>query len=155
MRMSDLSKKLVHADRAYVLYPENKKTLVGFSGGADSMALLHALTCYLGRENIAAVHINHMLRGADADADEAFCEQYCRENGIEFYVRRVDVNAICGGKGFEEAARNVRYDVFETIAREAGCETVSLARSQPRCSRRNDYGCGERCYRSLQSARKG
>lgn len=127
MRMSDLSKKLVHADRAYAFYPENKKTLVGFSGGADSMALLHALTRYLGRENIAAVHINHMLRGADADADEAFCEQYCRENGIEFYVRRVDVNAICGGKGFEEAARNVRYDVFETIAREAGCATVSLA----------------------------
>lgn len=125
--MSDLLEKLRQADRAYALYPENKKTLVGFSGGADSMALLHALVCYLGRENVAAVHINHMLRGADADADEAFCERYCRENGIEFHVRRIDVNAICGGKGFEEAARNVRYEIFERVAREIGCATVSLA----------------------------
>lgn len=125
--MSNLLEKLRQADSTYALYPENKKTLVGFSGGADSMALLHALTRYLGRENIAAVHINHMLRGADADADERFCEQYCRENGIEIYVRRVDVNAVCCGKGFEEAARNVRYEIFEKIARETGCATVSLA----------------------------
>ena len=125
--MSDLLEKLRQADSTYALYPENKKTLVGFSGGADSMALLHALAHALGRENVAAVHINHMLRGAQADADERFCEQYCRENGIEIYVRRVDVNAVCGGKGFEEAARNVRYEIFERIARETGCATVSLA----------------------------
>lgn len=125
--MSDLSKKLLAADRTYGLYRENEKTLVGFSGGADSMALLHVLSRYLGTKNVVAVHINHLLRGTDADEDERFCKEYCLSNGIEFHSLRVDVSALCGGTGIEEAARNARYDVFEKLARKTCCATVSLA----------------------------
>ncbi len=127
MQMSDLTKKLLLADRTYGLYRENEKTLVGFSGGADSMALLHALTLYLGCENIVAVHINHMLRGDDADRDERFCEEYCKKNSITFFAKKVNVTALCGGKGFEEAARKCRYEIFEKLALKTGCTTVSLA----------------------------
>lgn len=119
--------KLRYADETYKLYSKNEKTLVGFSGGADSMTLLHALSGYLGKENLIAVHINHLLRGDEADGDEAFCESYCRENGIPFFARRIDVSAMCGTKSFEETARNVRYAVFEEIALQTNCTTVSLA----------------------------
>ena len=119
-KMSRLSKR-------YGFYQTNEKTLVGFSGGADSVTLLHALLSLLGKEHIAAVHINHMLRGADADADEAFCRDFCQEREIPFLSRKIDVSAICGGSAFEETARNVRYQAFEEAAKELNCSTVSLA----------------------------
>ena len=119
-KMSRLSKR-------YGFYQKNEKTLVGFSGGADSVTLLHALLSLLGKEHIAAVHINHMLRGADADADEAFCRDFCQEREIPFLSRKIDVSAICGGSAFEETARNVRYQAFEEAAKELNCSTVSLA----------------------------
>ena len=108
-------------------YAENEKTLVGFSGGADSVVLMHALSGFLGNDRVCAVHINHMLRGADADADEEFCRAFCEKENIPFRAVRIDVAALCGGKGFEEAARDVRYRVFEETAAAFGCSTVSLA----------------------------
>ena len=102
MRMSDLSKKLVHADRAYAFYPENKKTLVGFSGGADSVVLMHALIGFLGNDRVCAVHINHMLRGADADADEAFCRRICADYGVPIEVLRTDVAALAKNRPVDE-----------------------------------------------------
>ena len=52
---------------------EYRRVVVGFSGGADSTALLRFMTETLGADNVVAVHVNHGLRGADADADEKFC----------------------------------------------------------------------------------
>jgi len=108
-------------------YRDGEKTLVGFSGGADSVTLLHALCTLLGAERIVAVHINHMLRGEEANADEEFCRDFCQKREIPFLSRKIDVNALCFGVGFEEAARNVRYAVFEEIAGAMQCATVSLA----------------------------
>ena len=68
-----LTAKVLAACERYGFYKAGEKTLVGFSGGADSVCLLHVLCRMLGTERIRAVHVNHMLRGTDADADEAFC----------------------------------------------------------------------------------
>ncbi len=119
-KMSRLSKR-------YGFYQKNEKTLVGFSGGADSVTLLHALLSLLGKDRVAAVHINHMLRGAEADADEAFCRDFCQEREIPFLSQKIDVLSLCGGSSFEETARNVRYQTFEEAAKELNCATVSLA----------------------------
>ena len=108
-------------------YPDEEKTLVGFSGGADSVTLLHVLITFLGKDRVCAVHINHMLRGKDADADEDFCRNFCETYEIPFRAVRIDVQKLCDGKGFEETARNVRYRVFEETAKQMGCTTVSLA----------------------------
>ena len=108
-------------------YREKEKTLVGFSGGADSVTLLHVLCSLLGKENVVALHINHMLRGEEANADEAFCRDFCKKRGITFLSRRIDVGALCGNKSIEETARAVRYHTFEDVAARTNCTTVSLA----------------------------
>ena len=57
--------------------------VVGFSGGADSASLLHFLTSdMLLGARITALHVNHMLRGDDAERDERFCRDFCSAHGI-------------------------------------------------------------------------
>lgn len=93
--------------------------LVGFSGGADSVFLLHFLKRYLGDFGtpITAVHINHMLRGDEAMRDEAFSRDKCEQLGVEFICRRIDVVTFARdlGLGVEECARNIRYSEFGKI----------------------------------------
>ena len=108
-------------------YHNNEKTLVGFSGGADSVTLLHALYTLLGKDRLVALHINHMLRGEEADGDEEFCRDFCQTREIPFLSRKINVKAICGDHGFEEAARNIRYQAFEEAAEATQCSTISLA----------------------------
>ena len=97
--------------------------LVGLSGGADSILLLCFLLEYRRRNNlnfqIVASHINHGIRGAEADADEEFCRRLCEELGVEFIASRFDVPFMAERFhiGIEEAARKVRYDTFAKIIR--------------------------------------
>ncbi len=93
---------------------------VAFSGGADSTALLDML--HKAGYRVSAIHVNHMIRGAEADADEEFCRQFCSERSIPFYCHRIDVPAEAkkSGEGLEEAARRLRYAAIEeTVSREA------------------------------------
>ena len=103
------------------------RMLVGFSGGADSVALLHALTAALGKENVEALHINHMLRGAESERDERFCRDFCMKHGISFSAVRADVPALSRGVAVEEIAREVRYAHYERVAAEKNCRHVALA----------------------------
>ncbi len=96
--------------------------LVGFSGGADSRAMLDVLVKLSREQNfqIAAAHLNHGIRGEEADRDEQFCKKVCLEYGIPFFSERIDIPAISreSGIGVEEAARNARYGFFARICRE-------------------------------------
>ena len=57
--------------------------VVGFSGGADSTVLLHCLLEAAGsRDRIVLAHVNHGLRGAEADRDEAFCREQAGKLGV-------------------------------------------------------------------------
>ena len=96
--------------------------LVGFSGGPDSVMLLSYL--YEMRQrgadfSIVACHINHMIRGAAADADEIAARAFADELGIEFISKSIDVPALSAelSLGTEECARNVRYSTFLDIIR--------------------------------------
>ena len=97
-----------------------KGVLVGLSGGADSVMLLLYLV-YLKRKigdfPILAVHINHMIRGEEADRDEAFSSKLTRELGVKFVSVKIDVPKIAKDESLslEEAARNVRYSEFQGI----------------------------------------
>lgn len=94
--------------------------VVGFSGGPDSMALLHGLMEIKEafNLNLIAVHVNHMLRGAYADADEAFAMEHCTSIGVPLKSFKVDVSKVALEKGcsFEEAGRSVRYEKFMEVA---------------------------------------
>lgn len=96
------------------------RVLAAISGGADSVCLLHVLNQM--RESweleIRAVHINHGLRGKEADGDEAFTAEFCSRLSIPCSLRRIDVKELVEEQGLseEEAARNLRYQVLEEEA---------------------------------------
>ncbi len=122
--------KAKEANEKFALFAENERVLVGFSGGADSLALLCVLRTLLG-ENVCALHVNHMLRGGEADADELFCKKFCEERGIPFSSVRVDVAALSralhGGGAVEETARDARYAELYKEAGRTGAAKIALA----------------------------
>jgi tRNA(Ile)-lysidine synthase len=95
--------------------------LVAFSGGPDSLALLHAL--HESRFGpVAAAHLNHQLRGAESDADQAFVENSCKERGIPLHVARLDMRqaATAAGANLESTARRLRYEWLARTAESNG-----------------------------------
>ena len=105
--------------------PSDAPLLTGFSGGADSTAMLLAL-CTLGRQ-VTAVHVHHALRGAEAERDAAFCEEFCARHGIPFILRRVSVRDNPNGRGIEGAARSLRYAVLAEEAVRRGIRYIAVA----------------------------
>lgn len=113
------------------LFGSGDRVLVALSGGKDSVALLHILRKMRGvfDLDIAAVHVNHMLRGADADADEAFCRELCKQYGISLTVFREDVAALAARQkcGTEEAGREARYRLLRQTAEKGGYQKIAVA----------------------------
>lgn len=101
--------------------------IVGLSGGADSVALLHLLT-RLGYPCVAA-HCNFRLRADESDADADFARQTAEALGLPF--RRIDFDtadyARQHGVSTEMAARTLRYEWFDTLRRELGAEAIAVA----------------------------
>ncbi|MBO7196257.1 MAG: tRNA lysidine(34) synthetase TilS [Clostridia bacterium] len=97
--------------------------LIGLSGGADSVMLLCLLLEYRRRRaldfTISCVHVNHGIRGEEADRDAAFCRELCNALDVELIVKGYDVPTLARGSGLsiEEAARITRYSVFNDIIR--------------------------------------
>ena len=106
------------------------KILVGFSGGADSVALLlvlYKLKELLGTE-LVAVHVNHGIR-EEAGEDADFTRRFCEERNIRYYLVEEDVPGIARENKLteEEAGRNVRYKAFRTIAEKEGAAKIAVA----------------------------
>lgn len=105
--------------------------LVGVSGGADSVCLLHFLH-YLSKEKhfaLAAVHVNHSLRGQDSKADALFCKQFCQKLDIPFFLKKVSAKKVTKDLDLspEHGARKARYDAFLQIAQTWGATKIALA----------------------------
>ncbi|MEO6804996.1 MAG: tRNA lysidine(34) synthetase TilS [Edaphobacter sp.] len=110
------------------------------SGGADSVALLltlHAANT-AARESLgvglSAVHINHGLRGEEANADQQFVEDLCISLDIPLHLHQADVparvattRAAGNPETIEEAARNVRYEFFNTLLASGHADAVLTA----------------------------
>jgi tRNA(Ile)-lysidine synthase len=98
--------------------PAAHSYVVGFSGGADSTALLHALTkikSSLGI-SISAVHINHGLH-ADSDKWQNHCERFCDRHDVQLSCIKVQLKHR-SGKGLEAEARHLRYEAISTLLRD-------------------------------------
>lgn len=98
--------------------------IVGVSGGADSIALLHFLKkiCRENYENkikLIAAHVNHGLRKEEADRDEKFVRKVCEKWGIELFVKKENVEKLAKemGIGLEECGREVRYSYFNELCK--------------------------------------
>lgn len=102
------------------------RVVVGLSGGADSVCLLLMLERYIsenglqGSIELAAVHVHHGIRGAEADSDARFCSRLCKDNGIEYKEYAYDVPRLAKehGVGEEEMGRLLRYQAFRRNIRE-------------------------------------
>lgn len=95
--------------------PPCKRYLVGFSGGADSTALLLALQLIRDELNceIAAVHFNHGLQN-QAEEWQKFCMDFCRERQIPLQVHTLDLS-VEPGTSPETIAREARYEVIRQL----------------------------------------
>ena len=93
------------------MLPEGARVVVGFSGGGDSTALLTVLTSLrpLLKIELFAIHINHLIRN-EAGEDEDFCRSFCKERGISFVSKSVDIPLMAKEKSLteEEAGRIAR-----------------------------------------------
>lgn len=103
--------------------------LVGVSGGADSMSLL-SFFCSVQDElgiKVMAAHINHCLRGAEADRDENFVRDWCNKNDVTLFVLHADVKKLASehSRTVEEEGRNVRYAFFAEKCAQTGAVTAT------------------------------
>ncbi len=105
--------------------------LAAVSGGADSVCLLLVLKTLeesLGI-HVTAFHLNHGLRGAEADRDECFVRELCERLQVPLKVVREDVAGYAKAHGHseEEAGRILRYQWLEKTAEEFGCQRIATA----------------------------
>lgn len=106
------------------------------SGGADSMALLHMATTEpldlgdgaglvrVAKERLHVLHVNHLLRGEDADADQHFVQETCDLLGVPCTALRVDVAKLAQERdgNVEDVGRRVRYDAARELAQKLCAE---------------------------------
>jgi len=108
--------------------------LVGFSGGADSTALILALSslmsgCGSWPSSLTAVHVDHGLRSGEAEQDALHAKEFCKAYKISFLLCRAAVNP-AQGFGLEDAARKARRESFLQAIRERGGEVIALGHTQ-------------------------
>ena len=109
--------------------------LVAVSGGVDSTVLLEALSRVREKTDfvLSVGHVNHGLRGAGSDADEAHVKDLARSRDCAFLVRRVDPRQLQQGRPsrtrptLQEAARRVRYRALEAMAEASGATRIATA----------------------------
>lgn len=121
--------------REYILENEliekGDNILVALSGGPDSVCLLHILARLRNEFNLrlGAIHINHLLRGEEAIADENYTKHLCSLLGVENYVERIDIATIAEkeGQSIELAGREERYKAFNKIKEKFSYDKIAVA----------------------------
>ncbi|MBO5313383.1 MAG: tRNA lysidine(34) synthetase TilS [Clostridia bacterium] len=110
-----MEKKIIKTIQQYGMEDIFDGAVIGFSGGADSSALLHFLKDRC--KKLLAVHINHMIRGEEAMRDMEHCQRFCEKHGISLYTESVDIPTLSRErkKGLEETAREERYRIFNEL----------------------------------------
>ena len=130
----ELFREILNINKKYNLIENNDNIVVGFSGGPDSVFLvemLKKLQCFFNFK-IYLVHINHLLRGEDADSDENFSFEYAKKNNLEIFIKRIPVKEIAKeiGKTLEEVGREERYKFFSEIYEKVGATKIATAHNK-------------------------
>ena len=128
--MEEIVKKVIHTIDRQALIIEGDKVLVGFSGGPDSVALLHILHG-LQEEfkfKLAAVYIDHKLRPRAAKREARFCKEFCLNYLIPFSSEEINIPDLSQKHkaGIEETARAYRYKTLERIAGEKNYTRIAV-----------------------------
>lgn len=128
--MSDLVDKFFAFNAKHQLVRPNDRVLVAVSGGVDSVVLLHLMSKMA--ETLAlelqVIHVNHGLRGAQADRDQEFVAQLAARLGLPFIVRKVNVRRFLAQRHISEetAARWLRYRCFQWALKKTNAAALAL-----------------------------
>lgn len=129
--MSEILEKICKTIEKHNMLEQGGSVLVALSGGADSVCLLKALSMLKEKYDLKlyAAHLNHMLRGADAEADEKFAEKICAELCVPFYSKKTDVAKYAEENSLtsEEAGRILRYDFFAELSQKYNIQKIATA----------------------------
>lgn len=127
--MSELIARLEsHLSRTGLIPPESR-VLVGYSGGADSTFLLHAMhACAV---DVVAGHLHHGQR-KEGDGEMRRCEEFAESLGVPFAGGRADVPKMAKELkiGLEEAGRKARYEFFQRAAIRCRCDLIATAHTR-------------------------
>ena len=129
-RKEPLEQRILHFIREHQLISSQSKLPVAVSGGPDSVCLLLILVKLCEKLGIGLhiAHLNHQLRGAEADADAQYVSDLAHRLGIPATIEQRDVKAYQADKriSLEEAAREVRYTFLTQVAKSIGANRVAV-----------------------------
>jgi len=131
--LNELEKEVAEFIKKNNLFSGKEKLLLAVSGGGDSIALLYILSALkdegILNHSFHCAHINHQLRGAEAEADEEFTIKKSSELGIPIETERINVKSFSQKKGLsiETAARKLRINALIGIANATSCSCIATA----------------------------
>ena len=134
MNKTKIELKVIDFIQRHSLVSPGEIVVVGVSGGADSVCLLHVLAKWrkgLGI-NLHIAHLNHQLRGVESEADAKYVSHLAGSLGIPVTIDRQDVAAYRLGRNFsiEEAARELRYAFLARVAGEVGANRIAVGHTR-------------------------
>ena len=122
----DMKQRVLETIKTHELLEDGTHIVLGLSGGPDSVCLFDVLLELSAVKNfrIHPVHVNHKFRPGDAERDQEYVEELCRQRGLACRTFTVDCNALAREEGLtsEEAGRKARYDAFFETAQEVAQE---------------------------------
>lgn len=133
--MTRLEKKLRGVLRRMAIGAD-QMMVVAVSGGADSVALLDALVCLRDcketPKKLVVAHLNHLLRGDESDADETFVRDLATRLDLPVCSERLNVAQIAQyeTRNLEAAARQVRYEFLQRVAKQFGAQVIATAHTR-------------------------
>lgn len=130
-----LSARVLRTIRRRSLVAPGGRVLVALSGGGDSVALVHLLRELEadGHVRVAGLaHFNHRLRGAESDADEAFCRAMATGMDLPYEAGSADVRAVARERrgSIEDTARTLRYAFLGEAADRLGADVIAVGHSR-------------------------
>jgi tRNA(Ile)-lysidine synthase len=127
----DILEKVFKTIKNHSMLTDGDQVLIGLSGGPDSVCLTAILDKLKDNFNLSlsAVYVDHGLRPRETGNEIGFCEGLCERFGIKFYSKCVNVKEYARSThmNLQEAAREMRYAVFRSIAKELGNAKIALA----------------------------
>jgi tRNA(Ile)-lysidine synthase len=134
MNKIELEAKVVGFVQRHSLIPPEEIVVIGVSGGADSVCLLHVLAKWQKELGIKlhVAHLNHRLRGVESEADAKYVSDLAASLGIPVTIDRQDVAAYRAEKkgSIEEAARELRYVFLAKTARKVGANRIAIGHTK-------------------------
>lgn len=130
MKDGQFIKKVYDFAKKYNMFNHEDSILIGLSGGADSVCLLHLLLIY--GLNLSALYVDHGLRPAETPSEIDFCSKLCENLNVNFMIEKVDVYQYQKdhNTGIAGAARAKRYEVLTITAQRIGASRIALGHNK-------------------------